>query len=158
MSLTVPTWIAGLLTCGMGVAVLGSVKVALSKRLEIDEARVREEVEALKARRFEEDLKAHQRELEREKAQEEKDLRSEPERVILNYAELLLAGGLKFLRATLLESLRKGLKALLELERPREVVKHLAATIRSWAKYREQLKDQMVELLYAEYEALRTTA
>jgi fucose permease len=40
MSLTVPTWIAGLLTCGMGVAVLGSVKVALSKRLEIDEARV----------------------------------------------------------------------------------------------------------------------
>lgn len=40
MSLAVPTWIAGLLTCGMGVAVLGSVKVALSKRLQIDEARV----------------------------------------------------------------------------------------------------------------------
>ncbi len=38
--MAVPTWIAGLLTCGMGVAVLGSVKVALSKRLEIDEARV----------------------------------------------------------------------------------------------------------------------
>jgi fucose permease len=40
MNLAVPTWIAGLLTCGMGVAVLGSVKVALSRRLEIDEARV----------------------------------------------------------------------------------------------------------------------
>ena len=40
MNLAVPTWIAGLLTCGMGVAVLGSVKVALSKRLQIDEARV----------------------------------------------------------------------------------------------------------------------
>ncbi len=34
------TWIVGLLTCGMGVALLGSVKVALSRRLEIDEARV----------------------------------------------------------------------------------------------------------------------
>ena len=40
MNLAIPTWIAGLLACGMGVAVLGSVKVALSRRLEIDEARV----------------------------------------------------------------------------------------------------------------------
>lgn len=40
MNLAVPTWIAGLLACGMGVALLGSVKVALSRRLQIDEARV----------------------------------------------------------------------------------------------------------------------
>jgi fucose permease len=38
--LTYPTWITGLLTCGMGVALLGSVKVALSRRLGMDEARV----------------------------------------------------------------------------------------------------------------------
>lgn len=38
--MTYPTWITGLLACGMGVALLGSVKVALSRRLEIDEARV----------------------------------------------------------------------------------------------------------------------
>ncbi len=35
-----PTWITGLLACGMGVALLGSVVVVLSRRLEIDEARV----------------------------------------------------------------------------------------------------------------------
>ena len=38
--MTSATWITGLLACGMGVALLGSVKVALSRRLEIDEGRV----------------------------------------------------------------------------------------------------------------------
>ncbi len=40
MNLETPTWIAGLLACGMGVALLGSVKIALAQRLHIDEARV----------------------------------------------------------------------------------------------------------------------
>lgn len=34
------TWIAGLLMCGMGVAVLGSIKMALARRLDLDEARI----------------------------------------------------------------------------------------------------------------------
>jgi fucose permease len=34
------TWIAGLLMCGMGAALLGSVKVALARRLDLDEVRV----------------------------------------------------------------------------------------------------------------------
>lgn len=40
MNLAVPTWIAGLLACGMGVALLGSVMIALAQRLKMDEARV----------------------------------------------------------------------------------------------------------------------
>ena len=40
MNLQIATWIAGLLACGMGVALLGSVKIALAQRLRIDEARV----------------------------------------------------------------------------------------------------------------------
>lgn len=40
MNLAIPTWIAGLLATGMGVALLGSIKVALARRLEMDEARV----------------------------------------------------------------------------------------------------------------------
>ena len=40
MNLATPTWIAGLMACGMGVALLGSVKIALAKRLQMDEARV----------------------------------------------------------------------------------------------------------------------
>jgi len=40
MNLELPTWIAGLLACGMGVALLGSVKIALAQRLQMDEARV----------------------------------------------------------------------------------------------------------------------
>ncbi|MBC8869565.1 MAG: MFS transporter [Planctomycetes bacterium] len=40
MNLAIPTWIAGLLACGMGVALLGSVMVVLAQRLKMDEARV----------------------------------------------------------------------------------------------------------------------
>jgi fucose permease len=40
MNLEPPTWIAGLLACGVGVALLGSVKMALAQRLQMDEARV----------------------------------------------------------------------------------------------------------------------
>ena len=40
MNPQIPTWIAGLLACGMGVALLGSVKMALAQRLQMDEARV----------------------------------------------------------------------------------------------------------------------
>ena len=40
MNLEIPTWIAGLLACGMGVALLGSVKIALAQRLHMDEVRV----------------------------------------------------------------------------------------------------------------------
>jgi len=40
MNFAYPTWIAGLLACGMGVALLGSIKMALARKLDIDEARV----------------------------------------------------------------------------------------------------------------------
>ena len=40
MNLAIPTWIGGLLATGMGVALLGSVKVPLARRLQMDEARV----------------------------------------------------------------------------------------------------------------------
>ncbi len=40
MNLATPTWIAGLLVTGMGVALLGSIKIPLARRLQMDEARV----------------------------------------------------------------------------------------------------------------------
>ncbi len=40
MNLLQIAWVAGLLVCGMGVALLGSVKVPLARRLEMDEGRV----------------------------------------------------------------------------------------------------------------------
>ncbi|HPA19356.1 MAG TPA: MFS transporter [Verrucomicrobiae bacterium] len=40
MNLAYPVWIAGLLACGMGVALLGSTKVALTEKLGIGEDRV----------------------------------------------------------------------------------------------------------------------
>lgn len=40
MNLLQATWIVGLFVCGMGVALLGSVKVLLARRLNMDEGRV----------------------------------------------------------------------------------------------------------------------
>ena len=125
------------------------------KQKEIDEGRARAEVERQKARRVHAECEAQQRKLERERAREAEDLQSEPERVVLNYADLLLRGGLRLMRRTFIEGLRKGLRALLDLGRPRRVVDQLAETIRTWGDYGEDLKRDMVELLYAEYEASR---
>jgi fucose permease len=40
MGLLKITWVAGLLACGMGAALLGSVKVSLARRMNMDEVRV----------------------------------------------------------------------------------------------------------------------
>lgn len=125
------------------------------KQKEIDEGRARAEVGRQKVRRLQAECEAQQQKLEREKAQEAEDLRREPERVVLSYADLLLRGGLRLMRRTWTEGLRRGLRALLDLGRPRRVVDQLAETIRAWGDFGEELKRDMVELLYVEYEASR---
>lgn len=126
------------------------------KQKEIDQARARAEAERQKQQRLRHEFETQQRKLERERAQEAEDLQRQPERVILEYADLLLRGDLRLMRRTLMERLRKGLRALLDLRRPRRVVDQLAETIRAWGDYSEEIKRQMVELLYAEYEASRS--
>ena len=59
------------------------------------------------------------------------------------------------MRRTIIEGLTKGLRALVDLRKPRRVVDQLAETIRAWGDHGEELKRDMVELLYAEYEASR---
>ncbi len=125
------------------------------KQKEIDEGRAHTEVGRQKLRRLQAECEAQQQKLERERAQEAEDLRHEPERVVLSYADLLLRGRLRLMRRTWTDGLRRGLRALLDLRRPRRVVDQLAETIRAWADHSEGLKREIVELLYAEYEASR---
>jgi hypothetical protein len=131
------------------------VGIVRNKQKEIDEARLRARFAAENGRKERQEFEEHRHRLQREKAQEEEDLKSNPERVVLNYSRLLLSGGLGLMRCTWLQGLRKGLRALHSLGRAMQrILEQLAMTIQSWGKYSEELKRQMVDLLYAEEKAL----
>lgn len=126
------------------------------KQKELDEERLRSHLNFQSTEKLFAEQRAKMEEIQREKAQEAEDLRNNPERVILKYAQFLLSGGLLILRKKFTEGLRKGLRALNELDRcTRGNLESLADTIRSWGKYKEELKDQMVNLLFAESHQVR---
>jgi transposase InsO family protein len=129
--------------------------IVRNKQKELDEARLRARFDAEMARKDRQELEEHRRRLESEKAQEEEDLKSQPERVILSYSRLLLSGKLQLMRRTWLEGLRGALRALHSLGRgTQRILEQLAMTIQGWGKYSEELKRQMVSLLYEEDKAL----
>jgi hypothetical protein len=90
-----------------------------------------------------------------EKRQEDEDLRLRPEKVILWNCDMLLRGRLEIARRRWIEGLRVGIDALRKVGRAtRAVFEGLADTIRSWGKYREELKEAMVKLLAEEAERI----
>ncbi len=97
---------------------------------------------------------------ERKKAEEEKrrdaeELRLRPEKVILGNCDLLLRGSLQLGRQRALDGMRAGLEALRRLGRAtRDAVEGMAATIRGWEKYREELKEAAAKLLVEEAERI----
>lgn len=129
--------------------------IVRNKQKELDEGRLRAYLEAQKTEEVLREQEAARQQVAREKAQEAEDLRRQPERVVLQYARLLLAGGLRLMRRSSEEGLRRGLQALKDLGRStRGTLDRLAGEIRSWGKYGEDLKERMVKLLFAEYQHL----
>jgi transposase InsO family protein len=127
--------------------------IVRNKQKEIDQERLRSHLEAKAMDRFRMEEAQAQEAIRREEAEEAQDLRLDPDRVVLKYAQLLLSGGLRWMRRTFGEGLRRGLKALHERGQGRpETLQRLAGTIQSWGKYRENLKEEMVKLLLAEYQ------
>lgn len=134
---------------------MGIVK---KKQAALDAGRSLDYYSTQKLRRFKENAEIEQKEVAEEKAQERKDLLEKPEQVILEYSRLLLSGGLDFMRRTCLGMIRKGLSSLVRLGRAqRRVIEGLSLTIRGWGEFGEDLKSEMVDLLFAEYESLRAT-
>jgi hypothetical protein len=125
--------------------------IVRNKQRELDTERRRSHHLAQETARRLAEIKGQQELVEKERRQEEEDLRLQPEKVILWYSRMLLSGGLKLARPRWIEGLRRGLKALRKLGRAnRAALENLAGTIRSWGKFQERLKEQMVKLLFEE--------
>lgn len=133
--------------------------IVRNKQKELDAGRLQSHIGSLKTQRVRAEAEEVCRQIQKEEAEERENLREHPERVILQYAELLLCGRLRFLRETSLEKLRRAIKALGHLGRATcATLESLKATIQSWGKYGEDLKGEMVKLLATQYELARSPA
>ena len=133
--------------------------IVSNKQKALDEAEIRSQIGSLKAERVRAEAEEVRRQIHKEEAEERESLRDDPERVILQYAKLLLSGQLRFLRERSLEKIRRAIKALGRLGRAtRATLESLTVTIQSWGKYGEDLKGEMVKLLAAEYALARSPA
>jgi transposase InsO family protein len=119
-------------------------KEADTERLRADYLR-RESAQKLAA------MEAERKQAEEEKRRDAEELRLRPENVILWNCEMLLRGRLELGRRRALEGMRSGLDALRKLGRSTgAVLAEIAATIRSWGKYREELKEAVAKILFEE--------
>jgi len=135
------------------------IGIVANKQKELDEAQIRSHLGSLKSQRVRAEGQEARRQVQKEEAQERDNLRENPEHLILQYAELLLSGRLRFLRESSLGKLRRAIKALRRLGRAtRATLESLQTTIQSWPKYGEDLKREMVKLLAAEYELAKCPA
>ena len=125
--------------------------IVRNKQKEADTERLRaEHLRRDTARRLVE-IDGDRKRIEEEKRRDAEDLRLRPEKVILWNCEMLLRGSLRLARARWVEELQRGLQALRSLGRAsRAALDALAATVRSWGKYREELKDAVVKILLEE--------
>jgi DNA-binding TFAR19-related protein (PDSD5 family) len=109
-------------------------------------------------RRFKAAGEAHRKSIKEEQAQEKKDLRDAPEKVILEYSNQFLLGGLRLREQTCAQKIREGLVALKKLGRlKKRVIESLALKIRSWGDFTEKLKESMIDRLFSEYSAVKAT-
>ncbi len=121
------------------------------KQKEADTERLRAEHLRRESARKLAAMEAERKQAEEEKRRDAEDLRLRPEKVILSNCDLLLRGSLQLGRRRALEGMRAGLEALWKLGRAtRDAIDAIAATIRSWEKYREELKETAARLLIEE--------
>ncbi len=100
-------------------------------------------------------MEAERKRDEKEKRRAAEELRVQPEKVILWNCEMLLRGRLELGRQRALEGMRSGLAALGKLGRATgAVLDEIVATIRSWGKYGEELKEAVAKLFVEEAERI----
>jgi hypothetical protein len=125
------------------------------KQKEADTERLRAEYLRRDSARKLAAMEAERKQAGEEKRREAEDLRLRPEKVILWNCDLLLRGSLQLGRRRALEGIQAGLEALRKLGRAtRDAIEGMAATIRSWEKYREELKEAAAKLLVDEAERI----
>ena len=131
------------------------IGIVRNKQKEVDKGRRGSAADVLRAQRLLDKNAVHDNELEEEQRQEKQDLKNEPERVVLKYADRLMRGRLRLMRRTCLERIREGLQMLIGKGHSRDkVFEKLSLSIRSLPDFSEDIKAQMVELLSEEIDKL----
>jgi hypothetical protein len=121
------------------------------KQKEADAERLRAEYLRRETARKLAAMDEDRRKIEEEKRRDAEDLRLRPENTILWNCEMLLRGSLRLARSRWIEGMRQGIEALGKLGRATSAaLEGLTATIRSWGKYREELKEEVAKLLLEE--------
>ena len=129
---------------------MGIVK---NKQKALQQDRLNAAADVLRAQRLLDEGAAHRQEVEDEQRREREDLKTQPEAVILTYAQILMRGRFRWLRERCLQPIREGLKALCRLGRTSaQVLESLALAIRGLPDFAEDVKEHMVRLLSEELE------
>ncbi|MBN1628500.1 MAG: hypothetical protein JW990_01935 [Thermoleophilia bacterium] len=127
---------------------MGIVK---NKQKVVDQERRNAAADVLRAERILDEGAAHRHAVEEEERKERQALKTEPEKVILTYAELLMRGRFRLLREKCLTHIREGLLALARLGRTStQVLESLTLAIRALPDFAEDVKDHMMRLLSEE--------
>lgn len=130
--------------------------IVRNKQKEADAERLRPEYLRMATAQKIAEREAQRKQLQEEKRRDAEDLRLRPENVILWNCEMLLRGRLRLARGRWIEGMRSALESLRRLGRATTaVLEGLAATIRSWPKYQEALKEAVAMLLFEEAERIQ---
>jgi hypothetical protein len=124
--------------------------IVRNKQKELDQDRIRSQIESENSARR---LASQRQEALDRKREKGRQLREQPESVVLNNARLLLLGRLHILRSRFTAGMKCGLEAMEKLGRSsRAQIEELASTIRGWEEFLQMLREKVIALLFSEEE------
>ena len=134
---------------------MGIVK---NKQKSLDENRRNAAADVLRAQRLLDEGAGEREAVEQEEQTEREDLRTQPEVVILTYAQMLMRGRFRLLKQKCLRRIREALRSLRSLERATtQGLEKLTLSIRTLPDFAEDVKEHMIRLLSEECEKLTGT-
>jgi hypothetical protein len=123
-----------------------------------DQERRNAAADVLRAQSLLDQNAVYRHEVEKEEQKEREELKTEPEAVILRYAQMLMRGRFRLLKKKCLQRIRVGLRSLRRLGRATgHTFEKLALTIRTLPDFAEDVKEHMVRVLSDEYNVLKNS-
>ena len=130
--------------------------IVRNKQKQLDQSRRNAAADVLNAQRLFDQIARQEELVEKERRQEQEELRTEPQRVVMRYASLLMKGSFKRFYDLSLQGIRKGLRALLSLGKTTaQIFESLKLAVQALPQFSEEIKDRMISLLSEEVGKLR---
>jgi hypothetical protein len=128
---------------------MGIVK---NKQKSLDENRRNAAADVLRAQGLLDEGAGEREAVEQEEQTERNELRTQPQVVILRYAQMLMRGRFRWLRHKSLQRIREGFRSLRSLQRATlQELEKITLSVRTLPGFAEVVKEQMIRLLTDEY-------